>query len=411
ATGTQLTYAEFASRVWRLARRLIEAGVGPETLVALGLRRSVDLVVAAYAVHAAGGGYVPLDLDQPADRVHYVLDSADPVCVLTTARDGFDGAGRATLRIDELELSGYADDPVTDAERVAPLRPQHPAYVIFTSGSTGRPKGVAVPHAAVVNQIRWITGEYGIDADDVVLFKTPATFDVSVWELFGPLSAGGRIVVASPDGHRDPQYLAEVIAAERVTMTSFVPSMLTVFSRSVDVASISSLRALLVAGEAFTSDAVEAFRRVSDAALFNLYGPTEFTVHATHAPVAEQVDGAVPIGLPVWNTQAYVLDSRLHPVPKGVVGELYLAGVQLARGYVARADLTSDRFVANPYGAPGARMYRTGDLVRRATDGPIVYLGRTDFQVKVRGLRIELGEIESALTALESVAQAVVVVR
>ncbi|WP_280372819.1 non-ribosomal peptide synthase/polyketide synthase, partial [Nocardia abscessus] len=409
-----LTYAEFAARVRRLARRLIEAGVGPETLVALGMRRSVDLVVAAYAVHAAGGGYVPLDLDQPADRVHYVLDSADPVCVLTTARDAFDGAGRATLSIDELDLSGYPDAPVTDAERIAPLRPQHPAYVIFTSGSTGRPKGVAVPHAAVVNQIRWITGEYGIGAEDVVLFKTPATFDVSVWELFGPLSTGGRIVVASPDGHRDPQYLAEVIAAERVTMTSFVPSMLSVFAGGIDpadAAALASLRTLFVAGEAFTADAVVAIRRVSDAALYNLYGPTEFTVHATHGPVAEQVDGAVPIGLPVWNAQAYVLDARLHPVPPNVAGELYLAGDQLARGYVGRADLTADRFVANPYGEPGARMYRTGDLVTRDDTGAIEYLGRTDFQVKLRGLRIELGEIEAALTAHESVAQSVALVR
>ncbi|WP_280300946.1 non-ribosomal peptide synthetase, partial [Nocardia abscessus] len=409
-----LTYAEFAARVRRLARRLIEAGVGPETLVALGMRRSVDLVVAAYAVHAAGGGYVPLDLDQPADRVHYVLDSADPVCVLTTARDAFDGAGRATLSIDELDLSGYPDAPVTDAERIAPLRPQHPAYVIFTSGSTGRPKGVAVPHAAVVNQIRWITGEYGIAAEDVVLFKTPATFDVSVWELFGPLSTGGRIVVASPDGHRDPQYLAEVIAAERVTMTSFVPSMLTVFAGGIapaDAAALASLRTLFVAGEAFTADAVVAIRRVSDAALYNLYGPTEFTVHATHGPVAEQVDGAVPIGLPVWNAQAYVLDARLHPVPPNVAGELYLAGDQLARGYVGRADLTADRFVANPYGEPGARMYRTGDLVTRDDTGAIEYLGRTDFQVKLRGLRIELGEIEAALTGHESVAQSVALVR
>uniref|UniRef100_UPI00245451CC non-ribosomal peptide synthetase n=1 Tax=Nocardia neocaledoniensis TaxID=236511 RepID=UPI00245451CC len=412
-TGATLTYAEFASRVHRLAHRLIEAGVGPETLVALGLRRSIDLVVAAYAVQEAGGGYVPLDLDQPADRIAYVLETADPVVVLTTGSEAFDGGELPTLAIDTLEVAAYSDAPVTDAERIAPLRPQHPAYVIFTSGSTGRPKGVAVPHAAVVNQIRWITGEYGIGADDVVLFKTPATFDVSVWELFGPLSTGGRIVVASPDGHRDPQYLADVIAAQRVTMTSFVPSMLTVFAGSVDTegGALSSLRALLIAGEAFTGDAVAAFRRVSDAALFNLYGPTEFTVHATHGPVADQVDGAVPIGAPVWNSAAYVLDSRLHPVAAGVAGELYLAGAQLARGYFGRADLTADRFVADPFSAAGERMYRTGDLVRRDADGVITYLGRTDFQVKLRGLRIELGEIEAALTAHETVAQAVVVVR
>ncbi|MFC9996173.1 non-ribosomal peptide synthase/polyketide synthase [Nocardia sp. NPDC127526] len=405
-----LTYAEFADRVHRLARHLVATGVGPDSLVALGMRRSLDLVVAAYAVLEAGGAYVPLDLDQPEDRIAYVLETAAPVCVLTTTRDGFTAAGADTLVVDALDLSEYQAVPVTDAERIAPLRPSNAAYVIFTSGSTGRPKGVAVPHSAVVNQIRWITTEYGIDADDVVLFKTPQTFDVSVWELFGPLATGGRMVVATPDGHRDPQYLAEVIAAERVTMTSFVPSMLTVFAGSANAEALASLRALLVAGEAFTSDNVAAFRRISPAELHNLYGPTEFTVHATFAPVAEDVQGAVPIGLPVWNAQAYVLDSRLHPVPQGVGGELYLAGDQLARGYVGRADLTADRFVANPFGT-SERMYRTGDLVRRAADGSIVYLGRTDFQVKLRGLRIELGEIESALTAHDSVAQAVVVMR
>ncbi|MET8878197.1 amino acid adenylation domain-containing protein, partial [Nocardia sp. NPDC004604] len=406
-----LTYAEFGARVHRLARRLIEAGVGPEKLVALGLRRSVDLVVAAYAVQAAGGGYVPLDLDQPAERIGYVLDSAAPVWVLTTTRDNFDGTGLPILTLDELDLSGYSDEPITDTERIAPLRPSNPAYVIFTSGSTGRPKGVTVPHSAVVNQIRWITAEYNFGTDDIVLFKAPATFDASVWELFGPLSTGGRIVVASPDGHRDPQYLAEVIAAERVTMTSFVPSMLTVFAGAVDGSALTSLRALLVGGEAFTADAVQAIRKVSSAELINLYGPTEFAVDATHSRVAAEIQGAVPIGLPVWNAQAYVLDSRLHPVPSGVAGELYLAGAQLARGYAGRADLTSDRFVANPFGAPGARMYRTGDLVTRNADGSIGYLGRTDFQVKLRGLRIELGEIETALTAHDSVAQAVALVR
>ncbi|MGV9409270.1 amino acid adenylation domain-containing protein [Nocardia sp. NPDC003693] len=410
AEGTSLSYGEFAERVHRLARRLIAAGVGPETLVALGIRRSVDLVVAMYAVLEAGGAYVPLDPDQPAERNGHVLDTAAPVCVLSTGRDGFDAGEHPVLDIDSEDLSGFAGTPVADSERRAPLRASNTAYVIFTSGSTGRPKGVAVPHAAVVNQIRWITAEYGIDADDVVLFKTPATFDVSVWELFGPLAVGGRIVVASPDGHRDPQYLAEVIAARRVTLTSFVPSMLSVFASSAAPDALTSLRALLIAGEAFTADAVHAFRRVGSAALHNLYGPTEFTVHATYAPVPEQVSGAVPIGGPVWNARAYVLDARLHPVAPGIAGELYLAGDQLATGYVGRPDLTSDRFVANPFGR-GERMYRTGDLVTRDADGAIVYLGRTDFQVKLRGQRIELGEIEAALVAHESVAQAVALVR
>ncbi|MFC3960366.1 non-ribosomal peptide synthase/polyketide synthase, partial [Nocardia jiangsuensis] len=416
ATGTTLTYAEFGARVHRLARYLVAAGAGPERLIGLALRRSVDLVVAAYAVQEAGGGYVPLDLDQPAERIAHVLETARPAAVLTSGDTGFTADGIPVFVLDGLALDGYADTPLTDADRIAPLRPHNPAYVIFTSGSTGRPKGVALPHAAVVNQVRWITAEYGIGVDDVVLFKTPATFDVSVWELFGPLSVGGRMVVASPDGHRDPAYLAEVIAAERVTMTSFVPSMLSVFASTVEAAGISSgaldsLRVVLVAGEAFTADSVQAMRRVSSAELHNLYGPTEFAVHATHHAVPVEVAGAVPIGLPVWNAEAYVLDARMHPVAPGIAGELYLAGAQLARGYFGRADLTADRFVANPYGGRGARMYRTGDLVTRDGFGAIVYLGRTDFQVKLRGLRIELGEIETALTAHETVAQAVALVR
>ncbi|MEU1430626.1 amino acid adenylation domain-containing protein [Nocardia sp. NPDC005746] len=406
--GERVTYGEFAARVHRLARRLIAEGVGPETLVALHIRRSLDFVTAAYAVLAAGGAYVPLDPDQPAERVAHVLDTADPVCVLTTSRDSFDAGERRVLEVDTAILAGYAEYPVTDGERRAPLRPEHTAYVIFTSGSTGRPKGVAVPHAAAVNQIRWITGEYGIGRDDVVLFKTPATFDVSVWELFAPLATGGRMIVATPDGHRDPQYLADVIAAHNVTITSFVPSMLRMFAATADPERIGSLRALLVAGEAFTSDAVDAFRAISPAALHNLYGPTEFTVHATAAPVPADVAGAVPIGGPVWNARAYVLDARLHPVAPGLVGELYLAGAQLARGYVGRPDLSAERFVASPFGR-GERMYRTGDLVKWNADGDLVYLGRSDFQVKLRGLRIELGEIEAALTAHESVDQAVVV--
>ncbi|WP_444543745.1 amino acid adenylation domain-containing protein, partial [Nocardia concava] len=406
--GERLSYAEFAARVHRLARRLIAAGVGPESLVALHIRRSLDFVTATYAVLVAGGAYVPLDPDQPAERIAHVLDTANPVCVLTTSRDSFDAGDHAVVEVDTAILAGYPDHPVSDVERRAPLRPRNTAYVIFTSGSTGRPKGVAVSHEAAVNQIRWITDEYGIDGDDVVLFKTPATFDVSVWELFGPLATGGRMVVATPDGHRDPLYLADVIAAHNVTLTSFVPSMLRVFAGSADPSRLESLRALLVAGEALTSDTVDAFRAVSPAELHNLYGPTEFTVHATYAPVADEVSGAVPIGGPVWNARAYVLDSRLHPVAPGLVGELYLAGAQLARGYVGRPDLTADRFVANPF-RRGERMYRTGDLVKWNADGQLVYLGRSDFQVKLRGLRIELGEIEAALTSHESVDQAVVV--
>ncbi|MFE3360815.1 amino acid adenylation domain-containing protein, partial [Streptomyces californicus] len=369
--GTTLSYAGFTARVNRLARHLIAQGVGPDTMVALGMRRSLDLVIGMYAVSVAGGAYVPLDPDHPAERTHYVLETAAPVCVLTTARDEFDAGATTALHIDSLDLSGYSDAPVTDAERIAPLRPSNTAYVIFTSGSTGRPKGVAVSHAAIVNRLVWMQAQYGLTADDVVLQKTPATFDVSVWEFFWPLQIGARLVVAKPDGHRDPAYLADLIAAESVTTAHFVPSMLSVFVAELaeDDGRADSLRLVFASGEALPAPTAQRMRALTGAAVHNLYGPTEAAVDVTFHEVTDADTTSVPIGAPVFNTQVYVLDSRLHPVPVGVAGELYLAGVQLARGYVNRPDLTADRFVADPFGIDGARMYRTGDLVTWTEQG------------------------------------------
>ncbi|MDH6678002.1 amino acid adenylation domain-containing protein [Rhodococcus sp. LBL1] len=410
--GESLTYAEFAARVHRTARFLIAEGVGPDSLVGLGMRRSLDLLVGMYAVLAAGGGYVPVDPDQPADRNAYILETANPVLLLCTSRDSADmPAAERIVNLDAVDVSGLSDAPVTDAERRSPLRPDNAAYVIFTSGSTGRPKGVAVGHAAIVNQVRWLCAEYGLSAADVVLQKTPFTFDVSLWELFGTLAVGGSLVIAAPDGHRDPAYLKRVIEEQAVTTTSFVPSMLSAFTAELADGDCGTLRAVLVAGEAFPTAAADVFAAVNGAELHNLYGPTEFAVHATARPVAGITGSSVPMGSPVWNSRAYVLDARLRPVPSGVAGELYLAGIQLARGYFGRGDLTSDRFVANPFGVTGERMYRTGDLVRWNASGELEYLGRTDFQVKLRGLRIELGEIESALLALPAITQSVVLVK
>ncbi|MEU0504349.1 amino acid adenylation domain-containing protein, partial [Nocardia sp. NPDC005998] len=416
---TELTYAEFSARVNRLARKLIAEGVGPESLVAVGIRRSVDMLVAIYATMAAGGGYVPIDPDHPAERTEYVLASSNPVCVLTTTADDVAAGGdHRVFQLDTLDLADFDDAPVTDTERLAPLRSSNTAYVLFTSGSTGRPKGVAISHAGVVNQIAWITGEYGIDAADVILQKTPVTFDVSVWELFGTLAVGARMLIAAPDGHRDPMYLSEIIGRHGVTMTSFVPSMLSVFAGAASADECASLRTVLVAGEALPPATVTAFRQFCGAAVHNLYGPTEFTVHATAWHIDEVAPATVPIGRPVWNAQTYVLDAGLNPVPVGVPGELYLGGVQVARGYHGRPDLSAERFVADPFGAPGARLYRTGDLVRwtapqnpaTGTTGVLEYIGRTDFQVKFRGQRIELGEIETALLEHAAVTQAVVLV-
>ncbi|WP_420030026.1 amino acid adenylation domain-containing protein [Rhodococcus ruber] len=412
--GAELTYAEFGARVNRLARHLISQGVGPESLVGLAIRRSFDLLVGMYAIVEAGGAWVPIDPDHPVDRVRHILDTADPVCIVTTARDEFtvpDGLTVDAVLVDELDLSAISDAPVTDRDRRAPLRPDNTAYAIFTSGSTGRPKGVAVTHRAIVNQTAWMLDEFEMTARDVYLQKTATTFDVSLWGFFMPLSVGAKLVVATPDGHRDPVYVADVIAREKVTITDFVPSMLTVFAAHVDRESCTTLRHIFVIGEALPPETIEGVRRISTAAIDNLYGPTEAAVSATfwQAPADGPVD-VVPIGVPEWNVRVLVLDGRLRPVPVGVPGELYLAGVQLARGYVRRPDLTSDRFVANPFGAPGERMYRTGDLVTWNEVGELEYIGRTDFQVKFRGQRIELGEIETALLAHESVNQAAVLV-
>ncbi len=283
--------------------------------------------------------------------------------------------------------------------------------MIFTSGSTGRPKGVAVTHEAIVNRLRWMQDEYDLTPADVVFQKTPFTFDVSVWEFFWPLQVGARLLIAAPDGHRDPRYLASTMREKSVSVAHFVPSMLAVFAAEPAVSELSELRYIFASGEALPATLAARVRSALPAVgIHNLYGPTEAAVDVTSHEVTDADTMAVPIGAPVWNTKVFVLDDRLRPVPLGVAGELYLSGVQLARGYVRRPDLTAERFVASPFGS-GVRLYRTGDLVKWSAAGELDYIGRTDFQVKLRGLRIELGEIESALLERDNVDQAVVLVR
>nr|QEO74770.1 phosphopantetheine-binding domain-containing pro [uncultured bacterium] len=396
----ELSYAELDALSNRLARLLVSCGVGPESVVALALPRSVHLVASILAVLKAGAAYLPLDPDYPAERIEFMLADAAPALVLSDKPLAYE-----TVALDETDLSEWSSEPVTSA-----VSPDHPAYVIYTSGSTGRPKGVVVPHKGIVNRLLWMQDEYGLTADDRVLQKTPSSFDVSVWEFLWPLIVGATEVVARPDGHKDPAYLAALIGSRGVTTVHFVPSMLQVFLQEPSVAGCVSLRRVICSGEALPVDAVKAFYEVFDAELHNLYGPTEASVDVTywHCDLA---DSTVPIGRPVWNTRAYVLDERLRPVPPGTPGELYLAGVQLARGYLGRAGLSSERFVADPYGPPGSRMYRTGDLAKRRPDGVIEFLGRADEQVKVRGFRIEPGEIAATLAEHPGVAQAVVVAR
>ncbi|MGW7150946.1 amino acid adenylation domain-containing protein, partial [Streptomyces sp. NPDC054878] len=414
--GVELTYAELNARANRLARLLVERGAGPERLVALAVPRSVDQVVAVYATVKAGAAYLPVDPEYPADRIAYMLDDARPVCVLTSADivDLLPG-GLPALVLDDpglrAELAKRPATDLDDADRAAPLGLSHPAYVIYTSGSTGRPKGVLIPHDAIVNRLAWMQAKHPQGAGDRILQKTPTGFDVSVWEFFWALQVGATLVVADPGGHRDPAYLVEVIRAHRITTLQFVPSMLAVFLAEPTASTCTTLHTVILGGEATSLELAEKFRETLDSGLFNLYGPTEASIDVTRWVVRHEPGApSVPIGTPVWNTRAYVLDELLRPVPAGVPGELYVSGVQLARGYVGRPGLTADRFVANPYDPAGRRMYRTGDLVRWRADGNIEFLGRTDFQVKIRGFRVELGEVESAVAAHAAVAQAVVTV-
>ncbi|MCX4679849.1 amino acid adenylation domain-containing protein [Streptomyces sp. NBC_01433] len=422
---TTLTYAELDGRAEALARRLRSRDVAPETYVAVAVPRSAELMIALLAVLKAGAAYLPVDLDYPADRVAFMLRDSGARTVVTTA----EAAGRLPVvpGLEHLVVGrdDRSEDVPTDDESdvpARPARPDHPAYLIYTSGSTGRPKGVAVTHRAIVNRLAWMQGEYGLTPDDRVLQKTPASFDVSVWEFFWPLVEGATVVLARPDGHRDPAYLAELIHARRITTTHFVPSMLAAFTQVMETAPglpdwAASLRRVFCSGEALTSAGARRWWELTSRSgrgpvpLHNLYGPTEAAVDVTSFAYEGGSEPAVPIGRPVWNTRLYVLDAFLRPVPDGVPGELYLAGVQLARAYHDRPGLTAERFVADPFGTPGERMYRTGDLVRRRADGAVEYLGRTDRQVKIRGNRVELGEIEAALADLPGVALAAVTVR
>ncbi|GAB08434.1 putative non-ribosomal peptide synthetase [Gordonia araii NBRC 100433] len=428
-----VTYREFGARVATLARELIGAGVGPDVAVAVCIPRSVEMMVAIHAVVAAGGQYVPIDVDTPAERFDYMVETAGARVVLISAheqRPAALGTADDAVRILPVDAEAPVDErvaPVTDTERLAPLRTDHAVYTIFTSGSTGRPKGVTLPHDAVVNRLHWglhqlpITGAGSAasgpnhhESDDLVVLKTPYTFDCSAAEIFAPLMNGTPLLVADADGHLDPVYMAELMAQRGVTMAHFVPSMLAVFLELAGesrLARLDRLRIISTTGEALPpSVAAQVRAALPHVTLYNLYGPTEAAIEITYAEIGDDIGHTVPIGVPVWNSSAHVLDPRLHPVPDGVAGELYVGGVQLARGYAARPDLTADRFVADPFAGesapPGARLYRTGDLVRRNRSGDLEYLGRTDFQVKLRGQRVELGEIEAALTQAPGVVHA-----
>jgi amino acid adenylation domain-containing protein/thioester reductase-like protein len=411
----RVTYADLDARANRLAHHLIALGVGPEQRVALLLDRSVEMVVAIVAVLRAGGAYVPLDAEHPASRLAFMLANAAPRVLLTQTAllDVARTAARSieVVAVDE-DAASWATQPSSSPSRANRSASQL-AYVIYTSGSTGEPKGGMNTHHALANRLLWMQDAYGLTAADRVLQKTPYTFDVSVWEFLWPLMVGATLVVARPGGHRDPAYLRDVIVREGVTTMHFVPSMLQAFVLEHDIERCTSLSRVICSGEALPFELTEVFHERLAAELTNLYGPTEAAIDVTiwRCPRG-RVGGRriVPIGKPIAGTRIHVLDRHGEPVPIGVAGELHIAGRNVGRGYLGRADLTADRFVPDPFSeAPGARMYRTGDRCCLLPTGDIEYLGRVDHQVKLRGLRIELGEIEDALDRHPAVQESVVV--
>ena len=408
----ELTYQELNGRANRLARLLAGRGVGPETIVALALPRTAELIVAILAVAKAGGAYLPLDPEYPAQRIAYMLTDATPVCVISTARRSTAAlpadAARLLMLDDPVlgrELAGLGDGDLADGDRIAALLPAHPAYVIYTSGSTGQPKGVVVAHAGVAGNVAWMQRVHGLTVRDRVLQGSRCDSDALVQELFWPLAVGAVLVVARPG----PGYLADAITGRGVTAVRLVPSVLAEFVLDPGFGLCSSLARVLCSGERLSGGLAAQVADVLGAGVFSLYGLAEASVDVAGCRYERRGDGPMPIGRPADNMRVYVLDGRLQPVPAGVAGELYLAGIQLARGYLGRAGLTGERFVACPFGGRGERMYRTGDVVRWDPDGQLVFVGRADEQVKVRGFRIELGEVEAVLGAHAGVAQAVAV--
>jgi len=407
------TYAQLNERANQVAHRLQAQGVGPGHIVGIMVERSFAMIIGIFGILKAGAAYLPLSPDDPPDRTAYLLAHARVGVLLVHAAT----AAKAPPgpQIVHLEIPDVYTGPTSNPARVG--RPNDLAYVIYTSGSTGKPKGVMIEHRSVVNRLHWMQSVYPLDSRDVLLQKTSFCFDVSVWELFWWALEGASLCLLAPRGERIPQVLVETIRKHRVSVMHFVPSMLNVFLEYLDgrpekvSATLSSLRRVFASGEALSPAHVRKFNETiaqnTGGRLTNLYGPTEATVDVTFYDCPAQGDfDRIPIGRPIQNIRAYVIrDGQQMPV--GEAGELCLAGVGLARGYLNNPQMTSERFLEHP-AVPGERIYRTGDVARWLPDGNLEYLGREDHQIKIRGLRIELGEIENTIQTFPGIADCVV---
>lgn len=410
--GATLSYAELNRRANQLARHLMQKGVAQGSVVGLCMERSFEMVIAMLGVIKAGASYVPYDPELPASRLSTLFEDSTPVCLIALQRfqpilSAYSGP---VVFLDSAtpELAGLQSSNLD-----LPIGPKDSIYAIYTSGSTGLPKAAINTHEAVVNRVLWMDDEYRLTPADRVMQKTPYTFDVSVWEFYWPIITGATLVIAEPGGHRDPSYLARLIADQGITTLHFVPSMLREFLDSADPKLCASLRRVICSGEALPPDLRQKFFQLLRAELHNLYGPTEAAVDVTYWDCSREAPcPSVPIGRPIANATTYILDRHFAPVPIGVPGELYLGGIPVGKGYMNRAELTAQRFLPDPFDSrPEARLYRTGDRARFLADGNIEYLGRNDNQIKLRGFRIELGEIESTLLLNGDVRSAAVAVR
>lgn len=413
--GQKLTYGDLNSKANRLARVLRRKGVKPNSIVGIMMERSLEMLIGIFAILKAGGAYMPIDPKYPRERIRYMLQDSEAIMLVTKDKTGNNILFEGEV-LDITDDPGYKEDD-GNLEQVNSSRDL--VYVIYTSGSTGNPKGVMIEHHSLVNQIQWMRKIYPIDESDIILQKTPLTFDVSLWELFWWSIAGASVVLLEPDGEKDPDMVLNAVFENKVTVMHFVPSMFNGFLNYIEIGNhfekLSSLKLVLCSGEALALKHVQMFNRITGShgiRLVNLYGPTEATVHVSYYECiwTDEHLSMIPIGRPVDNTNLYIVGSNYELMPVGITGELCIAGVGLARGYVNNKELSEEKFVRNPF-YPGERMYRTGDLARWKADGNIEFLGRMDNQIKLRGYRIELGEIESVLRQHPDVQDAVVTIR
>jgi amino acid adenylation domain-containing protein len=407
----RLTYGELNRRANQLAHYLRGEGIRPQTPVAIYMERSLEMVVGLLGILKAGATYVPVDSSIPSERLAFILNDVNAPILLTQHKFAHILPDRC--RAVHLDRNWPKIAPHSDRNPDVALTPNHPTYIMYTSGSTGAPKGVQLSHRGICNRLLWMQQTYHLTPDDRVLQKTPFTFDVSVWEFFWPLITGAVLVLAKPEGHRDPEYLVSLIKREAITTVHFVPSMLEAFLEHPAVSECTTLRRVICSGEALSPRLQEQFFSCLRTELHNLYGPTEASIDVTSWVCHRGASGErVPIGAPIANTTMYVLDRHLQPVPIGLPGELHIGGMGLAHGYVNRPDLTAEKFIPNPFSVVGGeRLYKTGDIARYRRDGQLEFLGRLDSQVKLHGFRVELAEIEAMLASHPSIKSAAVGLR